>query len=152
MKIDFEQPEFGLNEEIFVIGGPDDYLKTIITAYQGLIFPIHTDKTLLESFATEARILDIITNDYFEEIRSGEGFCIPLKYITKCEEEAKKWSQWYPVIMSDEKWLEAIGNRNKKEGEKSFPPSLIFKALFVYIIYLLLLPSRLSFLSWLWQL
>ena len=117
MKIDFETPVFELDEEVWVICGPNHIMRSPIRAFQGLIFKDRKNKTAC--IAHSAKLSSLITDYYFDDMKDVS--IVPLKYLTKDEDKARGWMKVYPVLMIDEEWLKAIGKRpNLEEIKKSF--------------------------------
>jgi hypothetical protein len=116
MIVDFEKIKFELDEEVWVICGPNSIMKTSIRAFQGIIFNSSKKSGNVIGIAKEAKLSNWILEDYFPEV--GDGSAVPFKYLTKDEDKAREWMKSYPVSMrSPEEWLIAIGDRDKQEDE-----------------------------------
>lgn len=114
MIVDFEHPNIELDDEIWIICGPNDIMKSTVTAFQGLVFK--DNKKNLEGIFREVIISHFVLNDYFYDL-NGALSIVPFKYTTKDEDKAREWMKVYPVYMTDEEWLLAIGDRDKGEDE-----------------------------------
>ena len=117
MKIEFEKPNFDLNEEVWVICGPNHTMKSSIIAFQSLIFKDSKDSII--GIAQQAKLANLILDDYFDDI--DDRNIVPFKYLTKDEDKAREWMKVYPATMTDEEWLKMIGKRPTfKEIKESF--------------------------------
>ena len=106
VKIEFEEPKFKLGEKVWIVCGPNNAVFTNITSYHASIVEDHHEKMI--AFAHAVRASAFISDDWFEDIDHDS---VPFIYITKDEEEVKRWMKPWSVKMEEDEWFKMIGRR-----------------------------------------
>ena len=108
--IKFILPKFEIGERVWMVCSPNHSALVEIRGFQATIFKNSSDD--LEAYTEQAKINIWITDDWFNDM---EDDIIPFKYMTRDEEEAKRWMKPWTGELTDDEWFKMIGKRPSVE-------------------------------------
>ena len=121
MQIEFDKPRFEIGEYVWMVCAPNHSALVEIRNFNALIYQDRFGKCL--AHAVSAKINSYIIDGWFDDI---DHDTVPFKYMTKDEEEAKRWMKPWTVDLTDGEWFKTIGKRptfeelHKSAVEKTF--------------------------------